>query len=124
MLQYPFREIIDEFRNILKLRLACIKVSVSVGFRNCQISLNFELLLCRQIETRVAESKKVIQSYSCSLLIFTEEIVYPTDAPVPKKKYVSGKIRLSKEKYLEEYGNKNSKQFKNMANRIETAVIA
>ena len=55
---------------------------------------------------------------------FTEDVVYPTDAPVSKKTYVSGKITFGNEKYMKEYGNKKSKQFRNMANRIETAVIA
>ena len=61
--------------------------------------------------------------YSAIYFYFTEEVVYPTDAPVPKTKLISGKLILRNEKYMKEYGNKDSKQFKNMANRIETAVI-
>lgn len=35
---------------------------------------------------------------------------------------MTGKLRLNKEKYLKQYAKKDSDEFKNMANRIETAV--
>lgn len=55
-------------------------------------------------------------------MLILEPVTYPTDAPIPKKTFVTGKVRLSEEKYIEEYANRDSEQFKSMSIKIETAV--
>lgn len=57
-----------------------------------------------------------------SFPILTEPVIYPTDAPIPKKRFIAGKLKLSKEEYIKEYNDKRSAQYRNMADRIETAV--
>jgi len=61
-----------------------------------------------------------VELYGCAL----EPVSYPTDAPIPKKRIFTGKLRLSEEKYVQEYSNTSSEQFKKMANKIETAITA
>ena len=92
-----------------------------MGFASSEISGIQNFPISAAIEFLIENTRSY---YAAIFSYFTEEVVHPTDAPVPKKKYVSGKLTLNNEKYMKEYGNKESKQFKNMANRIETAVIA
>ena len=64
----------------------------------------------------------VVKPFKNHLLLILEPVTYPTDTPIPKKRFVTGKLRLSEEKYIEEYANKDSEQFKTMSIKIETAV--
>ena len=49
-------------------------------------------------------------------------VVYPTDAPLPKKQVFQGSLRFTKEEFKKEYANKSSDSYLKMANKIETAV--
>eukprot|EP00794_Sanderia_malayensis_P003261 gene3261-3742_t len=59
-----------------------------------------------------------IELYGCLLSPAT----YPTDKPATKKRVMKGSIKLSEEKFIDDYKNKNSKNYIVLVEKIETAI--